>query len=144
MKEVWEQQKPHQPDARSSSALTGSRHSIGRREAYTTKTFRVYSRWIGYAIEISFGLKIGAGGFSISQSLKVPVIITRECPAYDDIRGIIDRFFYPRDDGSGLQKLKNCLSDSKFDLSLIVPSTRGDGSLSPLLDVRIPLTFWTG
>lgn len=111
----------------SSNTSTGSGYLIKQRKVSTTRKFRIYSHWLGRAIEI---------GFSISRSLKVQVVISPGCMAYDDIETLLDSFHGANYDDN-LQLLKNSVLDRSFDLSCAIVR---EGSAVPLLDVCMPLS----
>lgn len=141
MKELCGGQESRQLDTNSSNASIDYVCQLGRREISKTKKLRISSRWLSRVIEISFNLKTGAGGWSMSQSLKAPVIITSGCPAYDDFEALRNVLRKSEKYGDYFQSVKTCLSNRKLDLSCVVVHTSWSSGYPTLLEVRIPSIF---
>lgn len=75
LKEWCDEQEPLQIDKTSSSNLLTYGCPNRQKQEYTAKPIRLYSSWLGRAIDISFNMTFGTGGFTICRSLKTQVVI---------------------------------------------------------------------
>ena len=105
-------------DMTSNSDDLPERQLIKQPRARTTKRISSYSRWLGYAIGISFDITTGAGGFSISPTLDVNPVIFTSTPEYKRISQTLHSIYNDgRNFDDDFEALNRSIADSRLDPS---------------------------
>lgn len=90
---------------------------VKQTQTRTTKRISSYSRWMGYAIGISFNMMTGAGGFSICPTLDVNPVIFMDNPGYRRINRLLDSIICGRNFDDDFEALQSSIADSRLDPS---------------------------
>lgn len=88
---------------------------IPQRQADARKTVGFYSRWLGYAVGISFDMTTGAGGFSICPTLNVNPIISTKSPEYEGVNQLLWSMTFGHNFDDDFEALRRSLSDLRLD-----------------------------
>lgn len=136
MKDLCEEQEPRQLDMTRNSSLLTNGYLIRQKQNSTIKRFRSYNSWLGRAIELSFNMTIGAGGFSICPSLKVQVVIPNGHPMWRIVNSKTIKLRSGSMNDDDLHEFHDLISEGPLDLSWAIQIY---GEAIPLLDVRMPM-----
>lgn len=138
MKELCEEQELRQLHITSGSNPLTHGYLIRQKQQPTIKQFRSYSLWLGHAIDLSFNMTIGAGGFSICPSLKVQVVISYGHSTMQIVDPLMFLLIQGRIKDDNLQLFKDLISERAFDLSCAIVEGQ---KVVTLLDVRMPVSL---
>lgn len=133
LKEWCDEQEQRQLDETSSSNRLTYGGPIRQKQESTAKPIRIYSSWLGRAIDITFNMTFGTGGFSICRSLKTRVVIDFDSSA---LHPDMSRLLSYQVDESYMQVLKNLMSKGHLDFSWAIVKHQ---EVIPLLDVCMPV-----